>query len=101
VTCAARNPAVVTVSISSSTISQPGDAAYEQVILKLGIFQSPTSDVSARSSRVSVLLGADIRDRRATLGLSTQLHRQLLDDPGLSPFGGNLQKPSFSGLTGA
>ena len=47
----ARMPAVVSVSTSSSTISQPCDAAYEQAALNSGIFQSPTSEVSAISSR--------------------------------------------------
>jgi hypothetical protein len=44
---------VVSVSASSSTISQPWLTANEQAILKSGIFQSPMA-VSARSSRVSV-----------------------------------------------
>jgi hypothetical protein len=45
---------MVSVSVSSSTISQPCDAACVQAILNAGIFQSPISEVSARSSRVSV-----------------------------------------------
>jgi hypothetical protein len=52
---AAASPAVVSVSVSSTTISQPWLAAYAQAILKSGIFQSLTSEVSAKSSRVSVL----------------------------------------------
>ena len=36
----ARMPAVVSVSTSSSTISQPCDAAYEQAALNSGIFLS-------------------------------------------------------------
>lgn len=50
---AAASPAGVSVSISSSTVNQPWLTAYAQAILKSGIFQSPTSEVSARSSRVS------------------------------------------------
>jgi hypothetical protein len=50
---AAANPAVVSVSVSPATISQPWLAAYAQASLKYGIFQSPISDVSARSSSVT------------------------------------------------
>ena len=51
---AAANPAVVSVSVLCCTMSQPWLTAYEQAALKSGIFQSPTSEVSASSSRVSV-----------------------------------------------
>jgi hypothetical protein len=49
---AVPSPAVVSVSTSSSTIRQPWNATYAQAALKSGIFQSPISDVSARSSQV-------------------------------------------------
>ena len=51
---AAASPAVVSVNVSSSTISQPWLTANAQAVLKSGIFQSPISEVTARSSRVSV-----------------------------------------------
>ena len=38
-------PAVVSVSVSPSTISHPWEAAYEQAALYSGIFQSPISGI--------------------------------------------------------
>ncbi len=54
------NSAVVSVSTSFSMISQPCEAAYEQAILKSGIFQSPTwvsvDDPSGSSASVPAYL---------------------------------------------
>jgi hypothetical protein len=55
------SPAVVSVNASSLTISQPWLTAYEQAGLKSGIFQSPISEVSARSSRVSEVIDGNLR----------------------------------------